>query len=257
MIVMKMSLVAYLASLTCLLASMQASGAMAGPSTLPDAGSATRPTKAPASRPESQQADLPRVIYNGKERTANWLDAAFRKYGPVILTGDGKSFVDTGYMRQPEACLLLAGQTLPTTIESDPPAIGDFGVAYATVLQVLTPDEVLATVHEELTNKVILIHIEGIDAKLTTDGSSVSTQTFMYLGPYSYKNAEGIKVTIQSWRVCRPVTKDEFAVALSRGLILMDRKRVKVTPNWGQKDWQKNLIGYGYTWFKIVETKVP
>lgn len=199
------------------------------------------------------------ILYKGKKRTSAWFDDAFKEYGGsyFVVTYDGKTLLPLFGLRRHRLELLLAGKTPPNTIESNPPEIGSIQTAHATVLQVLKNDEVLATVRESITKKLITIHIKGIYGKPATDGANVSGSLFQYLGPYAYVNTKGIKNTVQSYGCCRPPTKNEFAAGLLKGVVLKKLKPVKVTPNYKQKNWRKNLFGRDGLWFKIVETEAP
>jgi hypothetical protein len=212
------------------------------------------PKATDANKPATMPAE---VIYNRVKRSPAWVDATYKRLGKyVLITPDGL-VINSGRIVAMQVAKLMSGVSWVNTIVSDPPLKGSVVQACCTVLQVISKTEVIATLREAITSEIMTIHITGDFGQDLTDGATVPQTLMQYLGPYSYVNVAGAKATIQSYGLCRQVTKTEFILALTKGFVLKEYKRVPVKPNYKLKHWDKDLIGANDTWFRIVETKVP
>jgi hypothetical protein len=153
-------------------------------------------------------------------------------------------------------------------IGSDPPPKGSIrraavrlspDVVWAKVIQVINENEVLATIPDRLGEELLIIHVKGVNGKVLTEGAKLGCLIFRYLGQYTYDDTKGAKRTVQSYVRCREVSKEEFALALSKGLILHDYKLVPSKEDTDNPDWELQTVHgkKGDRWYKVVETNVP
>jgi hypothetical protein len=71
----------------------------------------------------------------------------------------------------------------------------------------------------------LLFHVKGMTASLVDDVDFPNTQ-LVCVGTYRYGTTLGAAKTVPSYAVCMPITREQFAEALSGGFKLMNYRKV-------------------------------
>ena len=204
----------------------------------------------------SQPSTKPSVIkYNGTVRSQTWLDAMYKRYSPSTRMWDGACY-DVGVLTIIQFAYTKTKYPMPQLIQSEPPREGSITLASPKILQVLEGNEVIATVTDAISKDTVSLHIKTPAGGLV-DGQYMLDSYLIYLGTYSYASVGGTTRTIQSYGHLQPITKDEFALAISLGFKLYDHKAVFVKPDPNNKDWSKGLLGRAGAKFKVVNVPQP
>jgi hypothetical protein len=199
----------------------------------------------------------PEAWYHGHPRTAAWFDAMYAQFNDKIAYVNGK-YLDI------EACRMAN-----LAVEEEPPTAGkEFRIPEvgSKVFQVLGKNEVLIHQPGALTalgggqgrTPALTFHVKGMDAAGFIDGQRLPEKTvkvgttsytrgeleLVYVGNYTYKTATRIN-TVQSFVAYQPLTREQFADALTKGLELVTYKLVQI-------DYEKRQPGW-----LILETMRP
>ena len=213
---------------------------------VPDMPDTAIPTPAPAKN-----------LYNGKLRSTEWLDAMYAEHGAEVVQADGKYYEIGAALSGGAIWLNETGMvTSPTDVAEHKAAQGTYlatlfalkvgglyqcnggknlaGASYPwKVLNIINDHEIRATVDGDYGFSLV-IHVSGIDARTFVDGQPFETgagrpcQGLIYVGPCRLGAS-----TYESYAAYRPVTRQEFADALSAGIILhtYTTKTVAVPPD--------------------------
>jgi hypothetical protein len=105
----------------------------------------------------------------------------------------------------------------------------------------------------------IIFAVKGLDTTQMVDGAAFAAQ-LVYLGPFKYKSAEGVLLTVPCYRLYELLTEEEFAKAIRDGFLLKDYRKVRVYPkNYETNDLisETNPKTKKVTYYKIVPHIVP
>jgi hypothetical protein len=160
--------------------------------------------------------------YRGKERTKQWFDKKYKTYRhQVAMIGDSYRFIDN---RSNYTILrFIDNRSNYTILRTPPDTIGAVRSGWGIVTQVIDEDEVFAKA-PGVNSPTAYFHLRGIDTSTLVKGSRLRRRDgFLYLGDHEYVDAEGAKRRIQSYRLYKPLTREQFAEALAGGVILKIR----------------------------------
>jgi len=189
-------------------------------------------------------------VYKGHQVSAAWLDQQYVYFKDKIAVVDGK-FYDIGKaLVQIALARHFPLDNWPCYVTETPPAVGEARLSapvptsyrpydiltHATVLQIVAKDEAI------ITSGHLLFHVRGIDPPKQIDGTRFEEVLLVYAGTYQYVNTMGAKRTVQSFVVYQPVTREQFAKALTDGFQLVRYRTVtKKVP-----EWQGGSVGNGF-----------
>jgi regulator of replication initiation timing len=183
------------------------------------------------------------IVYNGKKRDVRWFNYMFKEFQNKILFVDGKYiYIDENKTVYGEKKVKrgqgLGGQGGIIEVNEDsnflfrPVPEGTLIKLrnMGTVLQVLGRGEALISRNGDIYHikgyKDSLVDRQDIYSSLLPLSSILDYEGYFYLikpvgtGTFEYVDTRGAKRTIQSFIVCEPLTKDQFADALNSGFIL-------------------------------------
>ena len=165
----------------------------------------------PAEDPAAKRpAPANTYTYRGKKRTEQWFDKMYKTYRTqVAMIGDSYRFVDN--------------RSNYTILRIPPDTIGAVRSGWGIVTKVIDDDEVLAKAPGN-NSPTAYFHLRGVDTSTLVEGSELRWRHgFLYLGDYEHVEAGGAKRRIQSYRLHKPLTREQFAEALAGGVILKMR----------------------------------
>lgn len=181
-------------------------------------------------------------MYLGKPRSREWMEAMYQRFAYQIVQVDGK-YLDVGKA-------LVGASEVPAVAEIGPTGETPAGCE---VMQVIDNRQVLirrpeftfrsrvigggggalgamhrmiqegaASVHRD----ELLFHVSGVDTKNLLDGAKFNAK-LVSIGTYSYESVAGGPVTVPSYTVHRPLTREQFAQALASGVRLVSYVRIE------------------------------
>ncbi|MCX5672383.1 MAG: hypothetical protein NTU94_13790 [Planctomycetota bacterium] len=251
------------------------SAAMSGEKAPPQPADANAPQPA-AQAPKPSDG----CTYKGKPRNEMWFEAMYARFSNKIACVDGK-YVDVGLARLHG--LQVQGKEPPT-----PGTELRTAPAHSEVFQVLGKEEALvrraasqgriigggsgpasawgSIAAAGLSVPEVLFHVKGLDTARLVDGADFPDKIdLLYVGTYTYDTPIGATNTLQSFRVYKPLTREQFAKALGSSFALVDYRLVPVpkpdeVSERQNPRWAKGLIckmeAGGIEYYRVVPQPV-
>jgi len=153
------------------------------------------------------------IVYRGEKRTQKWFDRMYEKCHDKI------AFVDCKYVDIGEGILNLRGiWTGSPTSEKCRMGVAPYP---SKVLSVLGNGEVL--IHYEHEN---ILHIRGVEHNFVDDEPWPEDTPLIRTGTFNYTAANGQHKTVWRFTVYKPLTKEQFADAITSGFKLISYKKM-------------------------------
>lgn len=190
--------------------------------------------KIPTLAPGEPNFNSGEIVYRGKQRTQKWFDRMYERFYDKIAYADGKYYdIQEGMLNQK----MINEEPLPTGTFAETP---DNCKVYKTltnreVVIIRPASENSTTVYQPAlpygqraassktyvhTTPELLFHVKGI-ADNVTEGNPFSTNKLISIGVYAYEDRK-----IQSFIVCEPLTKEQFAEAIKSGFVLINYTKI-------------------------------
>jgi hypothetical protein len=174
------------------------------------------------------------IVYRGKQRTPKWFDRMYERFHDKIAYADGRYYdIQEGGLNQkmineepfpigtfaktPEDCKVHRTLTNREAVIIRPASENSTTVYRPASRYGQWPASAKTYVN---TTPELLFHVKGIADNLV-DGEPFSTNKLIYIGSYTYEDRE-----IQSFIVCEPLTKEQFAEAIKSGFVLINYTKI-------------------------------
>jgi regulator of replication initiation timing len=163
--------------------------------------------------PESFSPDRP-IVYRGQERTKEWLEKMYKMFHDKIAC------VDSNYIDIGEG--ILDSHDLQGIWVTDPRSekrrmgVAPYG---STILSVLGNGEVFINHKEWYEN---ILHIRGVEHNFVDGEPWPNGTPLIRNGTFNYIAANGQHRTVWSFVVYKPLTREQFAEAISGGFELVN-----------------------------------
>jgi len=183
--------------------------------------------------------------YKGKPRNEMWFEAMYARFSNKITCVDGK-YLDVGLARLHG--LQVQGKEPPRpgtelrTAPADSKIFQVLGKEEALVRRAASQGRIIggggggglaagwgSIAAAALSSPEVLFHVKGLDTARLVDGADFPEKIdLLYVGTYTYRTPIDATNTLQSFRVYKPLTREQFAKALGSSFALVDYRLVPV-----------------------------